>query len=447
VIAVPFRSGGKTVGALYLDNRFRTGNFTEREERLLELFADQAVAAIDKAELVRELESKRRELEEIRRSQKAELRRQGRELRSAQRELKGHRRARGWGFDRIVSRSVGMQAVVREAKRFAASDLPVLITGENGTGKEMLATAMHYGSRRQSMPFLAVNCAAFPEGLLEAELFGHVRGSFTGADRDRAGLFEEASGGTLFLDEVGDMSLPMQVRLLRALENGEVRRVGESRVRTVDVRVVAATNSDLEEGIRRDRFREDLYYRLSGCILHIPPLRERLEDVEPLAYAFVEEAARREGRPELSISNEAIARLESATWSGNVRELRNVLMRAVVTAQGDVISADDVAFDARVSTSLPGFDPGQVDRIIAELANRGLDLNRRHQTGLARVLTRGKLGFGEYQQLFRISKSTTARDLDHLMSLDLLEKRGKTRAVVYLPGPRLREVAKKPGRE
>ncbi|MCZ6787789.1 MAG: sigma 54-interacting transcriptional regulator, partial [Planctomycetota bacterium] len=447
VIAVPFRSLGKTVGALYLDNRFRQGNFTEREERVLELFADQAVAAIDKAELIRELEGQRSEIESLNRELKSQLKRTGKELTQAKTEIRAHRRARGWGFDRIVARSVAMQSVVREAKRFADSEIPVLLTGENGTGKEMLARAMHFASPRQARPFLAVNCAAFPEGLLEAELFGHVRGSFTGADRDRAGLFEEADGGSLFLDEIGDMALAMQVRLLRTLEQGEVKRVGETKVRTVDVRLIAATNSDLEDRIRRGLFREDLYYRLSGFVLRIPPLRNRLEDVEQLAYAFVEEAARREGRKGLTLSNEAIARLESYGWPGNVRELRNVILRAVVTAGDDSIAPDDITFDARSPSILPGFDPARADRVLSDLTNRGVELNRRQQTAVTRVLTRGRLTFGEYQKLFRISKSTTARDLEGLVSLQLLEKRGKTRAVTYLPGARLRETAKTVGAE
>jgi transcriptional regulator with GAF, ATPase, and Fis domain len=445
IIAVPFRTGGKTVGALYLDNRFRTGNFGESDERLLELFADQAVAAIDKAELVRELEQKRGEIEDLYRQQKTELKQRGRELKYARRELRQHRTARGWGFDKIIARSVSMQGILREAKRVAGTELPVLLLGENGTGKEVLARALHYGSARQAMTFVAVNCAAFPENLLEAELFGHVRGSFTGADRDRAELFEEADGGTIFLDEVGDMALAMQVRLLRTLEMGEVRRVGESKVRAVDVRVVSATNADLETLIRNGKFREDLYYRLSGFVLPIPPLRERLEDVEPLAYAFVEEAARREGRHGLTISNEAIARLESFTWAGNVRELRNVILRAVVTAEGDTIRAEDIKADGRTATVLPGYDPSQADLILDQLATRGIELNSRQQTAINRVLTRGKLHFGEYRQLFRVSKSTTARDLDNLVTAGLLEKRGKTRAVIYLPGARLQEVARSSG--
>ncbi|MEE8105817.1 MAG: sigma 54-interacting transcriptional regulator [Planctomycetota bacterium] len=447
VIAVPFRSKGKTVGALYLDNRFRAGNFTEREERLLELFADQAVAAIDKAELIHMLEGQTHEIESLNRDLKSRISKQRRELSRAETEISAHRKARGWGFDRIVARSVTMQSLVREAKRVAASEIPVLLTGDNGTGKEILARAMHYASTRQARPFLAVNCAAFPEGLLEAEMFGHVRGSFTGADRDRAGLFEEADGGTLLLDEVGEMSPAMQVKLLRALESGEVKRIGESKVRTVDVRVIAATNADLEERMRNGQFRDDLYYRISGFVLRLPPLRGRLEDVEPLAYAFMEEASRREGRPDLTLSNEAIARLESYNWPGNVRELRNVILRGVVNAAGDSVGPDDIAFDARTSTVMPGLDPARADRILVDLTNRDIDINRRQQTAVTRCLTRGRISFGEYQRLFRISKSTTARDLESLVSLQLLEKRGKTRAVTYLPGPKLREIAKGVGVE
>jgi transcriptional regulator with GAF, ATPase, and Fis domain len=443
IIAVPFRSGARTVGALYLDNRFRTGSFSEQDERLLELFADQAVAAIDKAELVGELDGRRRELEEISRRQKTEILKRGKDLKFAQRELRQHRQARGWGFDRVIARSVAMQGVVREAKRVAPTELSLLIFGENGTGKEIIARAIHYASARQARPFVAVNCAAFQDGLLETELFGHVRGSFTGADRDRAGLFEEADTGTLFLDEVGDMSLAMQVKLLRTLELGEVKRIGESTVRNVDVRVIAATNADLEQLIRTNRFREDLYYRLAGFSLRLPALRERLEDVEPLAYAFVQEAARREGKSDLKITNEAIAKLESFSWPGNVRELRNVILRAVVSAQGDTIRPEDIQLDPQGAAVLPGFDPGQVDRVLAEVANRGYDLNRRQQTAVNRVLSRGKLAFGEYRELFRVSKSTAARDLDLLVVPGLLERRGKTRQAVYLPGPKLQEIARK----
>ncbi|MGQ0613590.1 MAG: sigma 54-interacting transcriptional regulator [Planctomycetaceae bacterium] len=442
VIALPFRSKGKVIGALYLDNRFHPGNFSEREEHLLELFSDQAVAAIEKAQLIKELEQQREEISDLNRQLKAKLKSQDVELRHARSEIRTHRKERGWGFDRIVARSAAMQAVVREAKRFAGSELPVLLTGENGTGKELLARATHYASSRQGRAFVAVNCAAFTEGLLESELFGHVRGSFTGADKDRAGLFEEADGGTLFLDEVGDMAPSMQVRLLRALELGEIRRVGDSTTRAVDVRIIAATNADLDGARSRGTFREDLYYRLSGCILRVPPLRERLEDVEPLAYAFLDEAARREGRQGLSLGSAAIAKLESYDWPGNVRELRNVILRLLVTASGSVVGPQEIAFDARAGLAPPGVDPVRLDRMLEEVDAAGHSLNERQKTGISRVLAKGKLAFSEYANLFRISKSTAARDLEELVEMGLLEKRGKTRAVLYLPGAWLRDLAK-----
>jgi transcriptional regulator with GAF, ATPase, and Fis domain len=445
IIAVPFRSAGRTVGALYLDNRFRTGNFSDKEERLLELFADQAVSAIARAELVRELEAKSAELKSLHRKQQRDLREAGRELENSRNENRQHRRDRGYSFDLVISRSVAMQALVREAKRLAASDLAVLVAGESGTGKEMVSRAMHYASPRQSMPFVAVNCAAFPEGLLESELFGHVRGSFSGADRDRPGLFEEANGGTLFLDEAGEMSLPMQVKLLRALELGEVRRLGEARVRTVDVRIIAASNADMEELVRMGRFREDLKYRLIGSMITVPPLRERLEDLEPLVEVFLEEAARQRGEESAGATDEALARLEAHPWPGNVRELRNVVLRALVSAEGEPVDADDIVFDVRSSSLLPGFDPAHAERIVEELSARGIELNRRQQSAIARALTKGKLSFSEYAKIFRVSKSTTSRDLETLQERDLLEKRGKTRATVYLPGTKLREIAKRIG--
>ena len=246
-------------------------------------------------------------------------------------------------------------------------------------------------------------------------------------------------------DEVGETSMPMQVRLLRALELGEIRRIGENDVRRVDVRVLSATNGDLEELVRTGRFREDLMYRLSGAVLTIPPLRDRLEDVEPLALSFIEEAVRLEGREPLELASEAVARLESYAWPGNVRELRNVVLRAVVSADGDAIGADDIVFDMRGGTLLPGFDSSQAERILEELASLSIELNTRQQGAVARALTHGKLSFAEYQRLFRVSKSTTSRDLEQLLSEELLHKRGKTRATIYLPGPKLREIANRIG--
>ena len=195
--------------------------------------------------------------------------------------------------------------------------------------------------------------------------------------------------------------------------------------------------------IKGGRFREDLYYRLAGLNLRLPSLRERLEDVEPLAYSFVEEAARREGKSDLKLTNDAIAKLESFPWPGNVRELRNVILRAVVSAEGSTIRPEDIKLDARGPALLPGFDPGQIDRVLAELSKRGYELNHRQQTAINRVLARGKLLFGEYRELFRVSKSTTARDLELLIVPGLLERRGKTRSAVYLAGAILQEIARK----
>jgi transcriptional regulator with PAS, ATPase and Fis domain len=394
---------------------------------------------------VRELAAKTSELAAINKRREREIKQQGKQLARVRKENRQHRKARGFGFERIIVRSVAMKGVVREAKRLAESDLSILITGENGTGKELIARALHYASRRQSEEFVAVNCAAFAEGLLEAELFGHVRGSFSGADRDRPGLFEEAHGGTLFLDEIGEMSMPMQVKLLRALELGEVRRIGENDVRRVDVRVLSATNSELEELVRTGRFREDLMYRVSGSVLTLPPLRDRLEDVEPLALSFVEEAVRLENREPLELATDAVARLESYAWPGNVRELRNVVLRAVVSAESSMIGADDIVFDMRSGSLLPGFDSSQAERILEELSDLEIELNSRQQGAIGRALTHGKLSFAEYQRLFRVSKSTTSRDLEQLLAEELLQKRGKTRATIYLPGARLREIANRIG--
>ena len=445
IIAVPFRSKSKTIGALYLDNRFRPGNFSGDDERLLELFADQAVAAIDKAAMVQELTRQRGELEQLSRRQKVALRKQGTDLERARGEIRRHRKARGWGFDRIVACSVAMQNVVREARRIAGTDVAVLLRGEPGTGKEMLARAIHYEGARQSMPFVAVNCSAYEGDRLEAALFGYVRAHRSGAEADRAGLLEEANGGTLFLAEIEAMPLSLQVKLLRALELGEAQRLGDTTPRAIDLRIIAATGADLERAVHAGNFREDILYKISGAVISLPPLRDRAEDIEPLAGLFLEEAARREGRAGAGIENDAVAKLESHPWPGNVRELRNAMIRTVVASEGGRIRPEHIRFDARGAGSLPGLDPERADRILDALVNQSIELNRRQQSGVIRVLTRGRIGFGEYRDMYQISRSTTSRDLDSLVRLGLLEKRGRTRAVVYVPGQVLLQVASRVG--
>ena len=231
----------------------------------------------------------------------------------------------------FIGASRSIREVFHLIQRAGPSGHTVLITGESGTGKELVARALHDASGRRA--FVVANCAAFPENLLETELFGHERGAFTGADRDKPGLFEAAHGGTLFLDEVGDLPASLQPKLLRALENGEVRRVGSTRARTVDVRVIAATNKDLEREVEQGRFRDDLYWRLNVIPIHVPPLRERTADIPLLAEHFL--ADRR-------LSTEALALLTGYPWPGNVRELRNAIERAMTLAAADEIRADDL---------------------------------------------------------------------------------------------------------
>ena len=239
----------------------------------------------------------------------------------------------------MVGASPAMRAVFERIERVAPSHVPVLIEGETGTGKELVARALHEESPRRSKPFLAENCAAVPANLLESELFGHVRGSFTGAIADRPGHFVAADGGTVFLDEIGDMPLEMQSKLLRVLQEGEVRPVGSNKTLQVDVRVVAATNKDLTSMVRARTFREDLYFRLNVVAIRLPPLRERGGDVRLLAHALAAKTEAEVGK-KLSISEDALAALERWTWPGNVRELENVLRRAAVFARGTIQVAD-----------------------------------------------------------------------------------------------------------
>ncbi|HEX5724876.1 MAG TPA: sigma-54 dependent transcriptional regulator [Longimicrobiaceae bacterium] len=242
----------------------------------------------------------------------------------------------------IVGRSFALRQVLDRVEKVAPTDARVLVTGENGTGKELIARAIHRLSPRRDGPFVEVNCAAIPSELIESELFGHMKGSFTGAVEDRAGKFELADGGTLFLDEIGDMSLAAQAKVLRALQEGIITRVGGAKPIKVDVRVLAATNKDLEEEIRGGRFREDLYYRLNVIPLHVPPLRERREDIPMLVQHFVQTIARESALKPKQPAQEAVDKLQRMDWPGNVRELRNTVERLLILASSGSITGDDV---------------------------------------------------------------------------------------------------------
>ena len=243
-------------------------------------------------------------------------------------------------FDELLGRSAPMERLSREMEQVAPTDATVLILGETGTGKQLVARALHAASRRRDRPFVSVNCAAIPATLMESEFFGHEKGAFTGATRRREGRFALADGGTLFLDEVGELPLDLQGKLLRVLQEGEFEPVGSSRTRRVDVRILAATNRDLSQAIQEGEFRKDLFYRLNVFPLHVPPLRERGEDIPLLATVFAQRHARRLGRPIEPLSREAIRRLKAYAWPGNVRELANVMERALITARNGQLKLD-----------------------------------------------------------------------------------------------------------
>ncbi|NTV61098.1 MAG: sigma-54-dependent Fis family transcriptional regulator [Chlorobiaceae bacterium] len=256
-----------------------------------------------------------------------------------------------FGFQGIVSQSSAMDQVLNIAGRVASSNAAVLITGETGTGKELVAKAVHFSGSRRDKPFIVVNCAALPETLLESELFGHEKGAFTGADRMRRGRFELAQGGTLFIDEVGEIPLSLQVKLLRVLQEKTFERVGSSTPLEADVRIVAATNRDLESMIRQGSFRADLYYRLNVVSIRIPPLRGRREDIPPLVDAFLQRFSKENGKQITGISREAMDALMKYSWPGNVRELENIVQQSVVLSRSSTITRDDLPI--RVSEPHP----------------------------------------------------------------------------------------------
>ena len=260
---------------------------------------------------------------------------------------------RRYRFGEIIGKSHLMQQVFGLIERVAATNSSILILGESGTGKELVAKAIHYNSARRDQPFVAVNCSALPEGLLESELFGHVRGAFTGAHANKNGLFVEATRGTLFLDEIGDMGPALQAKLLRALQEKTVRPVGGNKEIPVQTRIVAATNRDLRREVREGRFREDLFYRLSVIPVRLPALRERPEDIPLLVRHFLHRVSHELSCPEKQVSSDAMRQLMRYPWEGNVRELENVIERAHILTQGDTIESDDLLEELRPAAARP----------------------------------------------------------------------------------------------
>jgi transcriptional regulator with GAF, ATPase, and Fis domain len=310
-------------------------------------------------------------------------------------------------FGELVGEGPALEAVARQIDLVAPTDATVLVLGESGTGKELVAREVHRRSQRAGKPLIKVNCAAVPRELYESEFFGHARGAFTGALRDRAGRFELADGGTLFLDEVGEIPLELQAKLLRVLQEGELERVGEERTRKVDVRLVAATNRDLRAEAEAGRFRQDLYYRLSVFPVELPPLRKRVEDIPLLADHFLTQAARKLGRPKPRLTLAGVQQLQRYHWPGNVRELQHVIERAVITADG-----------ARLAIELPTGSPGATDKatsvsapVATDRVLTDVEMRRLEAENIRAALrrTRGKVsGPGGAADLLGIKPTTLA---------------------------------------
>ena len=336
ILCVPFEITRDLRGAIYVDHRLRKGAFDDRAERLCRLLADQAALAILQVKRLEEIRALNRELE--RRVVEKEV-----DLQNARRAL---RESGTVEPGTLVGQSRAMRKVHELIARAAPSDLAVLIVGESGTGKELAARALHDQSPRRRAAFVSENCAALPATLIESELFGYRKGAFTGADRNRAGLFEQAAGGTLFLDEIGELPLDLQAKFLRVLETSEVRRLGDDAAHKVDFRLIVATNRDLEREVREGRFRQDLFYRVAGLQLRMPALAERTEDVEGLVEHFLR-LDEQNGKPRRRMSKRMLAALARRTWPGNVRELRNEIARLCVMSEGDL---DDPTLISRAAS-------------------------------------------------------------------------------------------------
>jgi two-component system, NtrC family, response regulator HupR/HoxA len=317
-----------------------------------------------------------------------------------------------YGFDSMIGKSSNMQNLYKLVERIADSDTTVLVQGENGTGKELIAKALHYNSPRKKKKFITVNCGAFNENLLESELFGHVKGSFTGASKDKVGLFEAANGGTLFLDEVGDTSMTMQVKLLRVLQEGTYTPVGSTEVRKANVRVVAATNKNLEEMVQSGEFREDLYYRLNVINVVVPPLRDRREDITLLVDHFLDNYKKDSGKAKKEISKDCMTQLFDHDWPGNVRELENEIERLCVLAGNDTTITGDFLsprIKARAAQSFPGLRmQGDLKQALEELEKQlirdGLERTGWNKSRLAKELGISRAGLIMKVDKYRLEK-------------------------------------------
>lgn len=345
IAAVPLTLKSRPIGAIYLDSLNKRDGFTADVLPFLNAFAHQAAIAIENARLYESLREENRNLRK--------------EIQQAH------------GFEGIIGRSPAMKKVFDVMNSVLDSESTVLILGESGTGKELVARALHYNSIRKERPFMALFCGALSETLLESELFGHKKGAFTGASADKKGLFEAADGGSFFLDEIADLSHKIQTELLRVVQEGEVKRIGEIQVRHVNVRIIAATNKDLAELVKSGQFREDLFYRLNVIVIHLPPLRERKEDIPLLANHFLDKYASKSGKDVKGFSQDALKMLAGHRWPGNIRELENTVERAVILTKEAVIQPENLQLPESevqlpAEMSLKDFEKYIVQKTLAE---------------------------------------------------------------------------------
>lgn len=335
IACVPLKIQNKTIGVIYLDTTQRMAAFQKDFLPLLQAFADQAAVALQNAWLFQENENYRRRLESDLSQTKQELEEREESLQELKAQISERPRKTVYGYEQIIGRSKKMEEILKILDKITNAQVPVFILGETGTGKELLARAIHQNSLRREAPFVAINCSAFPETILESELFGYYKGSFTGADRDRKGLFETADGGVLFLDEIADMSLAMQAKVLRTIQEQEVLRLGGRLPIKVNVRVISAANKDLKKMVREAKFREDLYFRIAGITIPLPPLRERKEDIPLLIKHFIGKIAKENNLPQnIHIGREAMNALLAYHWPGNIREMENCLTNAGLLSEG-----------------------------------------------------------------------------------------------------------------
>lgn len=350
IICIPLRAGERISGAVYLDSSKSRKAFTDDALKFLTVFGSLAAIAIENAQRISLLEK-----ENVRLKNEVDV---------------THL------FGNIIGKSEKWKKVLEIAQRVLDVDAAVLITGESGTGKEVIARAIHENGTRKGKSFVAVNSSSLPENLIESEMFGHIKGSFTGASSDKKGLVEVANGGTLFLDEIGDLPLTLQAKILRLIQEKEYRRVGDTKNRTADIRIIAATNKELKEEVKTNRFREDLFFRLNVIGIHLPPLRERKDDIPLLATYFVKRAAENYKRPIEGIHPEAMQLLLANQWQGNVREFQNLIERAVVLCRGNTLMKDDFLFDSsdqsalqKNAVTLADFERQLIESTLVEMNN------------------------------------------------------------------------------